>query len=119
MNHSKSILQKKSFELAMMAVSYSKVLHHTRNFDLSSQVLRSGTSVMANILESKYAESKKDSLHKMTIALKEANEIRGWITLCGAHPSVPDPLNEFKDVSEECLAMLISTTRTLKRNLNS
>ena len=112
----KSLIDKKSFELAMMAVSYSKVLRYSKDFEMASQLLRSGTSVMANVLESRYAESKKDFLHKRQIALKEASELSGWIQLCQEHPSLPDPPEEFAILCKENLSILLAALRTMRTN---
>ena len=114
-----SALHTKSFDLALQVVSFAKVLRQSHNYEISSQVLRSGTSIMANILESKYAESRRDFLHKMNISLKESTELNGWLKLCIEHPELPAPIEEVRLLNDECRAMLVSTTRTLKKTLNS
>ena len=72
----------KSFEMAIEVVRFSKKLQADREFDLASQVFRSGTSVGANVREAQNAESKADFIHKMKIAVKECEETIFWLELC-------------------------------------
>ena len=58
---------------------------------MSNQLFRSGTSVGANVREAQNAESKKDFIHKMKIAAKEADETEYWLRLCERSPLLPDP----------------------------
>lgn len=58
-----------------------KVLADKKEFVLSKQLLRSGTSIGANVRESEYAQSKADFIHKLSISLKEANETEYWLDL--------------------------------------
>ncbi len=70
-----NILKEKSFSLAPDIVNlYKQVCFESKEFILARQVLRSGTSIGANIREAEYAESRADFIHKLSIALKEANE---------------------------------------------
>jgi four helix bundle protein len=74
-------LKEKSFLFAIEIVSLYKVLAERKEFVLSKQLLRSGTSIGANVRESEHAQSKADFIHKLSIALKEANETEYWIDL--------------------------------------
>ena len=77
-----NVVMDKSFEFAIRIVKLSKYLvEQKREFVLSKQLLRSGTAVGALIRESEHAESKADFIHKLSIALKEANETDYWIDL--------------------------------------
>lgn len=70
-----NIIKEKSFDFALKIVSmYQLLVDEKREFVLSKQLLRSGSSVGANIREAVHAESKADFIHKMSISLKEANE---------------------------------------------
>lgn len=80
-----SVVATKSFNFALNIVNLSKELQHSKKeFVLSKQLLRSGTAIGALIREAEHAESKPDFIHKMSIALKEANESRYWIDLLHA-----------------------------------
>jgi four helix bundle protein len=77
----KNVIKEKSFAFAIEIVSLYKILAKKKEFVLSKQLLRSGTSIGANVRESEHAQSKADFIHKLSIALKEANETEYWIDL--------------------------------------
>lgn len=77
----KNVIKEKSFAFAIEIVSLYKILAERKEFVLSKQLLRSGTSIGANVRESEHAKSKADFIHKLSIALKEANETEYWIDL--------------------------------------
>ncbi|ACM93347.1 conserved protein [Nautilia profundicola AmH] len=72
---------KKSYQFALRIVKLYKFLSKEKEFVLSKQLMRSGTSIGANITEAQEAISKKDFKNKMSIALKESVESRYWINL--------------------------------------
>ncbi|MGN6735251.1 MAG: four helix bundle protein [Candidatus Binatia bacterium] len=75
-------IRNKSFAFALTVVKLAKYLENEkREFVLSRQVLRSGTAIGALVREAEHAESKADFIHKMSIALKEANETLYWLEL--------------------------------------
>ena len=77
-----SIVEEKSFAFAVRIVRLSLFLRHNKKeYELSKQILRAGTSVGANISEAQQAQSKADFVSKMSIALKEAVETDYWIRL--------------------------------------
>ncbi|AWK53018.1 four helix bundle protein [Clostridium beijerinckii] len=76
-----NIIVYKSFNLALEIISIYKYLISKREYVLSKQILRSGTSVGANVKEAVKGYSKNDFLYKMNIALKEANETEYWLEL--------------------------------------
>jgi four helix bundle protein len=77
----KNIIKEKSFAFAIEIVFLYKVLIERKEFVLSKQILRSGTSIGANIREAEHAQSKVDFIHKLSISLKEANETEYWLDL--------------------------------------
>ncbi len=81
---------KETFEFSIMIVEYSELLQEKKKFAISNQVIRSGTSIGANVKEAQNAESKADFIHKMKIALKEADETEYWLFLCKNLSSYPD-----------------------------
>ena len=77
-----SIISKLSMDFAIRIVKfYSYLTEEKKVFVLSKQLLRSGTSIGANVSEGTYAQSRADFINKMNIALKEASESEYWITL--------------------------------------
>lgn len=77
-----NLIKKKTFSFALMAMEVSRSLvKEEKEFVLSKQLMRSGTAIGALVRESEQAESKKDFIHKLAIALKEANEKEYWIDL--------------------------------------
>ena len=86
--------------------------------DMLKQIVRSGTSVGANVSEGQFAQSKADFLTKMTIALKEANETRFWLKRLYAFGSLNE--NEYQSIikdNEEIINILTTITRTTRENL--
>ena len=86
--------------------------------DMLKQILRSGTSVGANVSESQFAQSRADFLTKMTIALKEANETRFWLKRLYAFGSLTE--KEFDSIiidCEEIISILTTITKTTKENM--
>lgn len=74
-------LKEKSFEFSLKVIKVYKYLINKKEFILSKQLLRSGTSIGANIVEANDAISKKEFRAKMSIALKEARETKYWLDL--------------------------------------
>ena len=116
-----SILLDKSKDLAVEIVNLCKQLRAERKeYVLSNQLLRSGTSVGANIHESQYAQSKADFISKMQIALKECYESEYWLELLNRTNYLEH--NKYKQLNSLCTSirrMLISSINTLKNNKNS
>lgn len=86
--------------------------------DMLRQIVRSGTSVGANVSEGQFAQSKADFLTKMTIALKEANETRYWLKRLFAFGSLSE--KEFESIitdNEEIISILTIITKTTRENL--
>src|SRR5215213_3180285 len=82
MNEEKeNIIVQKSYAFALEIIKLYKELIEKKEFVLSKQILRSGTSIGANIHEAVSSESKKDFIHKLGIALKETRETSYWLRL--------------------------------------
>lgn len=111
-----NIVKRKSFDFALGIVQIYRVLvEEKREYVLSKQLLRSGTAVGALVRESEHAESKKDFIHKLAIALKEANETEYWLDLL--HQSDYLQKEEFQKLSnanKELLRLLISIIKSSK-----
>jgi four helix bundle protein len=90
----------KSFNLALEIINIYRSLINKREYVLSKQILRSGTSVGANIKEAIKAYSKNDFLYKMNISLKEANETEYWLELLIQSEILTD--NNVKNALQHC-----------------
>ena len=112
-------LREKSYAFAIKIVRLSQSLVHVKKeFVLSKQILRSGTSIGALIRESEFAASKPDFINKLTVSLKEANETEYWLMLL--HSTDYLTHQEFESLQRDCLeliAMLVSSIKTLKNKL--
>jgi len=111
-----SIVGSKSFNFSIRIVRLYKYLcDEKKEFVLSKQLLRSGTSIGANIREALQGQSKKDFLYKMNIALKEANESLYWIELLIATDIVDKNQGEsiWKDCNE-LISLLVTIVKTSK-----
>ena len=116
-----SILHIKSYAFAVRIVNM--YLHLSDNdwrlASIYKQVLRSGTSVSANIHESEFAQSSADFISKLSISLKEANETMNWLNLLKDTGHLKS--NEFESMAKDCselIALLVSSIKTTKKNNN-
>jgi len=82
-----NIVLKKSIDFSLAVIAYCEKLDEQRKFIISNQLLRSATSIGANIHEAQNAESRADFIHKMKIAAKELEEVKYWLTLCEQAPT--------------------------------
>jgi four helix bundle protein len=96
----------KSFYFGCDIVNFCKVLKSNHDFELASQLIRSGTSIGANIRESQRAVSKKDFKHKLGIALKEADETAFWLDII-EETTIKIP-NDLKLKCEELIKLLVT-----------
>jgi four helix bundle protein len=80
--YKENIILKLTFEFAKEIVLFTELLEKERKFTFANQILRSGTSIGANVKEAQNAESKADFVHKIKIASKEADELEYWLFLC-------------------------------------
>jgi four helix bundle protein len=109
----KNPVLKHSFDLALMVIDYCELLQDQKRFVISNQLMKSGTSVGANIMEAQNAESKADFVHKMKIAAKEAEETQYWLTLCkysSKYPSCDQLLDKLDEINR-LLGKIISTAK--------
>ena len=111
-----SLLYSKSMDFAIRCVKFYKYLKEDKNiYVLSKQLLRSGTSIGANIRESRFAQSPADFASKLSIALKEAEETQYWIELLYRSELISEKeYNSIFQDSSEMVALLLSTLKTYK-----
>ena len=87
--HRENIVLDKSIAFSLKAIIYCEKLDEAKKFTISNQLLKSATSIGANIHEAQNAESRADFIHKMKIAAKELEEVKYWLALCEKAPSYP------------------------------
>ncbi len=85
-----NVILKLTFEFAKEIVLFTDLLEKERKFTFANQILRSGTSIGANVKEAQNAESKADFVHKLKIASKEADELEYWLFLCNECEGYPN-----------------------------
>ena len=112
----KGVLEHKSFQFSIRIVNVSNYLKEQKSeYTISKQLLRSGTSIGANIAEAQFAQSKADFVTKMHISLKEASETRYWLELLLATKYITQ--EEYNSLLIDCnqlINMLVSTIKTTK-----
>lgn len=104
-----------SFRFSLRIIKLSEHLESSRKYVLARQVLRSGTSIGANITEAQQAESRKDFTHKLGIANKEAFETEYWLKLLRDSSYITP--SQAESLIKDCniiQRMLVSALRTLK-----
>ena len=110
-------IQTKSFNFAVRIVNLSKVLRTERKEPImTSQLLRSGTSIGANISEAQEAQSRADFISKLNIALKEARETEYWLKLLAATEYLSN--TEFCSIIADCeelIKILVVSVRSAKQ----
>ncbi len=112
----RNVIKEKSFEFAKEIVYLYKNLADKKEFVLSRQLLKSGTSIGANIREAEHAQSKADFINKLSISLKEANETEYWLDLLYETNYLSDDLfQNLKNKNIELLKLLISIINTSKK----
>lgn len=114
----KNIIEEKSFSFAVRTVNLYKYLTaEQKEFILSKQLLRSGTSIGANVSEAECGQSKADFTAKMSVALKEANETRYWLRLLYKTNYLTDEQYEsiVGDI-EEIISILKAICKTASKN---
>ena len=115
-----NVIEIKSFDFAVRIVNlYKHLTADKKEFVLSKQLLRSGTSIGANVSEAEKAPSDADFNAKMNIALKEANESFYWLRLLHATEYLND--KEYSSIEndiKEIVSILVSITKAMKNKSN-
>ena len=112
-----SPIQVKSYQFALSIVKLYKMLYQQHEFVLSKQILKSGTSIGANVEEAIGAQSQKDFYAKVTIAFKEARETRFWLRLLrdSNYINKEEASRLIGDVVE-LIKLLVSIQKTVKQS---
>ena len=109
-----SIIKNKSFEFALQIIGLYKILIEQKEYVLSKQLLRSGTSIGANVNEALAGESRADFAHKMSIASKEARETLYWLELLEKSKMVATVFTLHITNCTEIVKILTSIVKTTK-----
>lgn len=112
-----SILAEKTIDFAIRIVKcYGYLLEEKREYVMSKQILRSGTSVGANIHEALFAQSRADFISKLSIALKEASETSYWLTVLQRTEYLTDTMAlSLRSDLDEIIRIIISSIKTSKK----
>jgi len=111
-----NVIEEKSFRFAVRIVKLNQHLQISkREYVLSKQLLRSGTSIGANVAEAQHAQSKADFINKLEISLKETSETKYWLRLMKETGYLTD--SEFESIYPDCIEIekiLVSIVKTTK-----
>ncbi len=116
---SENIVKEKSFTFSLQIIKLYKKLIHEREYIISKQLLRSATSIGANIEEADAGYSKKDFTAKMSIASKEARETKYWLRLLKYGELTSLNVDNYIETNEELIKLLTAIVKTSqKRKFN-
>ena len=119
-NIKSNMVKEKAYQFALLIIQLYKELCDKKEFVLSKQLLRSGTSIGANVEEATAAQSKKEFISKMSVASKEARETHYWLRLLkdsDIHSGIR--LTEAIDEAETLIKILTSIVKTSQANIKS
>ena len=102
-----NLIVKLTFDFSLSVIDFVEQLQNEKRFVMANQLLKSGTSIGANLREAQNSESKADFIHKIKIAAKEADETQYWLLLCKHSPHYPS--------SDDLLKQLDSIMRVLNK----
>lgn len=114
-----NVIVAKSFSFSLKIIKLYQRLKALNEFELSKQLLRSGTSIGANVEESTAAQSKRDFIAKMSIASKEARETKYWIRLVTESGIIKDDLSDYLRDFNEIINILTAIVKTSQKSLTN
>ena len=107
-----NIILKLTFEFSILIIEFAEILESNRRFVIANQILKSGTSIGANVREAQNAESKADFIHKLSIAQKECNETIYWLELMNATGYLNSV--EFESLNNDAIELIKIITTIIK-----
>ena len=113
MKPGENLIVKKTIEFSIMIIEYVELLELRKKYVIARQLLRSGTSIGANVHEAQNAESRADFIHKFKLAAKEIEETKYWLILCQSSKGFPDSghlMNALLSI-EKIINKIISTSK--------
>ena len=110
-----------TFQFSLDIIKFVELLEGRRKYAVANQLIRSGTSIGANVREAQIAESRADFIHKIKVAAKEAEETEYWLQLCQESPSYPDCLGLLTQVLsiKKVLSKIISSSKSASSRINT
>jgi four helix bundle protein len=110
----KNTIVELSFEFALEIIEFTEQLELEKKFVIGRQLLKSGTSIGANVREAQSAESKADFIHKIKIAAKEAEETEYWLLLCQKAKNYPncETLLQKINIISKVISKIISSSKS-------
>ena len=112
MENKENIIVTLTFMFALDIIKYCESLQDSKKFVVANQLLKSGTSIGANIREAQNAESKADFIHKFKISAKEIEETIYWLELCKCsenYPNVDELLEQINNISRIANKIIITS----------
>lgn len=108
-----NIILNKTVAFSLAIIEYAELLEEHKKYVISRQLLKSGTSIGANVHEAQNAESKSDFIHKFKIAAKEVEETKYWLLLCQSSKKYPvfDHLINMLEEIDKIITKIISTSK--------
>jgi len=116
MGNQKNIIRDKSFRFALKIVSLNQELVKNKKYVIARQLLKSGTSIGANIEEATAAQTKKDFIAKMAIASKEARETKYWLRLLKHSKLIKTDFDSYLKEINDIVNILTAIVKTAQRN---
>ncbi|MDR9415989.1 MAG: four helix bundle protein [Gracilimonas sp.] len=110
-----NVIVDKSFKFALSVIELYKVLVQNKEFVISKQLLRSATSIGANIEEASAASTKKDFAYKMSISSKEARETRYWLKLLDKSQIIEFDYSAYMEDITELIRILTAIVKTAQK----
>jgi len=112
-NDRSNVIVDLTFKIAISIVKYCEELESKKKYVIAKLLLKSGTSIGANIREAQNAESKNDFIHKFKIAAKECDETIYWLAICKEIDSYPfdDNLTEQIEVISKVMSKILATSK--------
>ena len=107
-----------SFHFSLKIIKLYKKLRDEKEFIISKQLLRSATSIWANVHEASAAFSKRDFVHKMSIASKEARETQYWLKILDQGKLANCNLKEYLDEIKSIINITTAIVKTTQKSLN-
>jgi four helix bundle protein len=110
-----------TFEFSLEVIRFAELLEEKRKYVIAKQLLKSGTSIGANVREAQNAESKLDFIHKMKIALKEVDETEYWLLLINSSENYPSNtlLTTKLHIIDKILTKIIGTAKSKTKLISS
>ncbi len=113
-----NIIKTRTLKFSLMIIDLYKDLEKNKEYVISKQLLRSATSIGANVIESEAAYSKRDFIHKLSVAAKEAHESKYWLTLLSHYQIKNIDLNAYQKEIVEIINILTSIIKTSQERYN-